>query len=188
MKTFANGNPKHIALLMLLTFVCALVLVNALGYFLDLKYLSIFAAARQADKCEIRSALLIEAMDGVGVCNPYDAPNIWAKGLKKRNAAMQYSVLSNKLKNPYKKQLEKTFPNWVTGVSSPWVEDVTIAGAEKPAENEYVFDLKVYTMTSAGPAGEYDARLTVSLEDGFWRISDIDMDKELEVYTGFDFR
>jgi hypothetical protein len=129
----------------------------------------------------------MEAMNEVGVCSPYDAAKVWSDGLQKRSAALQYAVMSREMKAAYAKQLENTFPNWVTGVSSPWVNKVRIIRSEHPESSTYVFDMKVSTATSTGPAGEYSALLTVAMEDGFWRIFSIKADKELEVYTGANF-
>ena len=41
------------------------------------------------------------------------------------------------------------------------------------------------TKTSAGPAGDYNATITVEKEGDYWRITKINADKELYVYTGF---
>jgi hypothetical protein len=184
MKILLTSNTKRFIFSVAAVFLLLLASINVLGYFLDLKYVSVLAAAAEADRYEIRSELLMQAMNEVGVCSPYDAAKVWSDGLIKRSAALQYAVMSRELKDAYAKQLEKTFPNWVTGVSSPWVNEVVIVRSEHPESSAYFFDMKVSTATSTGPAGEYSAFLTVSMEDGFWRIFSIRADKELEVYTG----
>ena len=40
-------------------------------------------------------------------------------------------------------------------------------------------------MTSTGPAGDYNAILSVTREGYFWRISMISLEEGLYVYTGF---
>ena len=176
MKIMVSKKVKHLSLLFICLFISGLILLNVMGYFLDLEYVSVIAAMEEINKYEIRSRFLMQEK----------AVEVWAKGLITRNAAMQYSVMSGKLKEEYEKQLDENFPNWVTGVSSPWVENYEITKTERTDENTYIFHLRIFTKTSAGPAGEYKATLTVGYENGFWRITKISADKELSVYTGFD--
>ena len=143
------------------------------------------AVEAEVDKYEVRSELLMMAMDYVGICDPRDAVSVWAEGLMKRNAAMQYSVMSKKLRNEYARQLEENAPNWVTGMSSPWVDRYSIVKMHEPNPNRYLFDLCIFTMSSAGPRGDYVATLTVAREGDFWRITDISADKALNAYMGY---
>ena len=64
----------------------------------NIKYISVVKAVSEVNKYEVRNELLMQAMDNVGVCRPEDASTVWAEGLMKRSAAMQYSVMSAKLK------------------------------------------------------------------------------------------
>lgn len=164
-----------------------LILINIVGLIFNCRYISIFAAAHDADTYEIRSRLLMEAMNDIGACSPQQAALTWAKGLKMRSAALQYSVMSKKLKEEYARELEKNNPNWVTGISSPWVESYEIAGI-KTKEDTFTIKMLISTRTSTGPAGDYVALLTVSPEDGFWRIKEITADRELSPYTGLSSR
>ena len=185
MKFILTKRAKRLIGLFICIFLLAVTFFNIAGYFLDLKYVNVFAAMAEANKYEVKSSLLMEAMNQVGVCSAKDAAEVWANGLMVRSAALQYSVMSENLKNEYAKQLEQSFPNWVTGMSSPWVEMYEILTTNKPDENTYIFKLKISTKTSTGPAGDYYAVLTVAREGDFWRISKINMDKELYAYTGF---
>ncbi len=181
---FSNGAKRPTII-----FICALlitiIVLNVGGYFLNLKYVSVFAAMAEVDKYEVRSRLLMEAMKQVGVCEPEEAAKVWARGLINRSAALQYSVLNNKLKADYAAQLEQSFPNWVTGMSSPWVDSYEIVNTIPSNNNGMIVELKLSTKTSTGPAGDFDAALTIALEDEFWRITKLAIDKELFVYTGF---
>jgi hypothetical protein len=143
-------------------------------------------AAAEAGDFEVRCALLMEAADYVGACGPEEAARVWAEGLKRRSAALQYCVMTKALKAAYAERLENTFPNWVTGASSPWVEGYEIAEAKKIGAQEHAFLVLFSTATSAGPAGTYTARLSVVREGGYWRVSKVDADGELDAYTGFD--
>jgi hypothetical protein len=166
--------------------LCVLILLNIVGYVLDCKYISVAAAIAEINEYEIRSRLLMEAMQQVGVCTPEDAAKTWAEGLKSRSAALQYAVMKPLLREEYAKQLEKTAKNWVTGMSSPWVENYQIVQIEAPNENKRVIQLKISTATSTGPAGDYTAQLTIIRDGSFWRIEKIVMDKGLYPYTGFE--
>lgn len=185
MKVYLLKQSKNILGLCLVGVLVFLLVLNVFGYLFEFKYISVFQAVAEVNRYEVRSELLMEAMNNVGVCKPEQAAEIWANGLMMRSAAMQYSAMSRDLKKEYAKQLEETFPNWVTGVSSPWVESYKIRKVETPNENRRIIYLTISTLTSTGPAGDYHAELTVDREDEFWRISKIKADKEFRVYTGF---
>ena len=162
-----------------------ILLIVITGAYIFLTKHSANTASSQTDIYKIRSMLLTKAMDSVGVCEPERAADVWAKGLMDRSAALQYSTMTKQLKNEYAKKLKSTFPNWVTGVSSPWVSGYKITKTEKPDEKTYVYTLLISTKTSAGPAGAYNAVLTVVKEGEFWCVSSIIADRELYAYTGF---
>jgi len=142
-------------------------------------------AIEQVDNFKVRSELLMEAMKYVGVCSPEEAVDVWVEGLIKRNAAIQYSVMNDTVRAEYVKHLEKSAPNWVTGMSSPWVSGYEVVNSDSPDENTRVVKITVHTETSTGPAGNYTAVLTVAREDVFWRLSKLALDEALYPYTGF---
>lgn len=185
MKVLLIKHKKRFIGMVVCAVLLALLLVNAIGYIFDNKYISVFAANKQIDNYQIKSELLIETMDDVGVCYPGNAAMVWANGLKGRNGAAQYSVMTSKLKKEYAKQLDENYPNWVTGGSSPWIQSFEISEAEKADENTYLYSIVFSTMTSQGPWGDYNAKITVVKDDDFYRISEIEADKELEFYMGF---
>lgn len=166
--------------------VCLLVaaLFNAAGYFLHCKYISVAAAVAEVDQYEVRTRLLMDAMDRVGVCAPEAAAVVWADGLKSRSGAMQYSVMDSKLKKEYVKQLDQYNPNWVTGMSSPWIESYKITNQTQTGSDQYSIRLSFSTATSGGPAGDYNAALTVVKDGDFWRITKISADVGLHPYMG----
>lgn len=134
---------------------------------------------------EVKTNLLTAALDEVGVCGPREAALLWAKGVKQRNAALQYAVLSHELKLRYAKAWEQTAPGWVTGVSSPWISEYKIID-EQQKDDIYTYILEFTAATSTGVKGVYGATLTVAADGGYWRISHIDMDEALNVYTGVE--
>jgi hypothetical protein len=175
-------------------FFCAVILLclvvyallSLLGYFYNRGSVSAAAALSQADNYKVRSRLLMEAITQVGACDPTDATVIWASGLQKRSAALQYAVMDAQLKAEYAKQLEINAPNWVTGVSSPWVESYAITKTESPGEDSRIIQLIFSTVTSTGPAGDYTATLVLARDGCFWRITQITADDGLYPYTLFN--
>lgn len=164
-------------------FLTAAVVINIAGYIFDCRYLSVFSAAGAADKYEVKSRLLSEAMDDIGVCSAKDAALVWAKGLYIRSGALQYSVMSKELKREYERLLEKNAPNWVTGVSSPWIESYSVESI-RDLNGRSIVSIVFSTLSSTGPAGEYEAELSIAREGAFWRIEDIDAEKALSPYMG----
>ncbi len=134
---------------------------------------------------QTRSELLMEAMRYVGVCSPEAAASLWAEGLKQRSAALQYAAMSDMLKQEYQKRLETTTPNWVTGMSSPWVNSYTIESIKEGSANSRVAELTFSLVSSGSPAQTYNASLLLTEENGFWRVNGITMDEQLYPYTGF---
>lgn len=145
----------------------------------------VLSVVAEVDKYQVRSSLLTEAMEEVGVCAPEDAAALWAKGLEMRSAALQYAAMGQKLRKDYAHQLEESAPNWVTGESSPWVESWKVEKSEDLGQGRHAYLLNFSTATSTGPAGDYHALLTVAKENGFWRIVSLKADPELYAYTRF---
>ncbi len=136
----------------------------------------------------IQNKLLKDAMDYVGVCEPNKAVEVWSEGLRQRNGAMQYSIMTKALKDIYAKDLEKSFPNWVTGVSSPWVDGYKIFNVERVSDVAEIFHLKYTTATSAGEFEPFFVTLKVVKDGEFWRISSVIGDEASTAYTGFVYK
>ncbi len=180
-------NKKHSKLIKTLfcAFCCIFIFLKLIGLVFNIRVLSTFAANNYAETYKVRSELLMEAMNSVGACDPEKAAQIWAQGLKMRSGAMQYSALSRDLKEKYAKDLEENAPNWVTGISSPWVEDYSIISTTE-INDSYMIQLEFQTMTSTGPAESYKALLTIRQEDGYWQIFKLSADPGLYPYTLFN--
>lgn len=185
MQIFFSKKAKGMTGLFLFLFVLGFILINVTGYFFGLKYLSVLAAAVEINKYEVRSELLADATNEIGVCNPEKAVEVWANGIKKRSAAQQYSVMTKSLKDEYAKQLESSSPNWVTGMSSPWIDSFEIKKIVITDDDNYTFYINFYTLTSTGPAGEHKAEVSVAHEGDFWRITSISSDEKFDAYTGY---
>ncbi len=183
MKVEMSKRAQRLGVIIAVTFVLAFSLLQIVGTVFDIPAISVFAQVSNADKFDTRNKLMMEAMAYVGVSSPDEAAKVWAQGVKMRNAAMQYAVMSSELKESYAARLEKTFPNWVTGVSSPYVSGFGITDI-KTQGNKSVVTLSFATATSTGPAQTYTAKLTIEPEGDFWRITNIEADKGLSAYTG----
>jgi hypothetical protein len=166
--------------------VWVITIIVCLASIIALSNTSAYVAAKSGSVYPVRNQLLLEALNHVGVCDPESAATVWAEGLKLRNAAMQYSVMNSKLRTKYAAQLETTFPNWVTGVSSPFIERYEILKVTPLGETRAEIVLEFTTATSTGVADRLMATLTVEQEGPFWHITNIAADDGLFVYTGFD--
>lgn len=176
MKKFIINNVKYLTILIIFLLMIFVLSLNITTY---------LNASTEISKFEIRNKLMMEAFNEIGACRAEKTAEIWASGVISRNAAIQYSVMTQKLKDVYAKQLENSFPNWVTGVSSPWIENYQIIQSENPEINVFMYQLRFFLKTSAGPAGNYNAVITVNKEGDYWRITDILTDEELYDYTGY---
>jgi hypothetical protein len=143
----------------------------------------ITAQPGQVDPYRTRSELLMEASNYTGVFTPEQAAEVWAKGLERRSAAMQYTVMTEKLKKEYAKQLDALRSNWVTGMSSPSVQGYTILNSARTDDTHAEISLKIETAATWSPSEFCDARLWLVREGEFWRIDNIWTDKGLYFYT-----
>lgn len=139
-------------------------------------------AMKQVDGYEIRNELLMDAIREVGVKSDEDAVRLWARGVKLRNGAMQAAVMDSALQKTYLLLLDQRYPDWVTAFSSPWVADYQI---EKQNGTERLYRVCFITESASGYDHSYQAQLTLVDENGFPRISAIEMDEGLKAYTGF---
>jgi hypothetical protein len=72
--------------------------------------------------------------------DPMDAVATWAEGVKSRNGALQYAVMTPALKAekyPYFAHV-----NWSTGVSSPWIDSYEVTESYRVDEGKYRFTVK----------------------------------------------
>lgn len=110
---------------------------------------------------------LLQAAAAIAPKTAKEAVDNWAKGLKLRNGALQYAVLTSELKE---KELPKLrLSRWTIGQSSPWVNEYTITPIDKTNKYEVVFSLA----TSTGNAGTEKYNLSVKEIDGKFFISEI---------------
>jgi hypothetical protein len=97
-----------------------------------------------------------------------EAVNAWAGAVKNRNGAVQYSLLSPELKKLTLKPYQAV--NWVTGVSSPWVDSYQVSAGVPADDGSVAYDVTFALKTSAGDAGTGTVKVTVGQQDGNWPI------------------
>ncbi|MEZ4358002.1 MAG: hypothetical protein R2876_05165 [Eubacteriales bacterium] len=185
MRIILSNRAKKFCWVLFSIFMLILILINVIGGLFNCKYISVIAAVGEVNTYEVRSQLLMDAIKNLGVCKPQEAADIWASGLKLKSAAIQYSVMGEKLKDEYASQLDESAQNWATGISSPWVDSYEIVNTKIPANDKYIFEISFSLATSAGPSGDYNAVLTVEKKGDYWYITKIEADEDLYPYTRF---
>ena len=134
-----------------------------------------------------KAELFQMAIDEFGALTPEDAALLWGKGVKERNGALQYAVMSDELKKLYKEHLDKNYTAWVTGFSSPWVEKYDIIEAKRVSKGEYEVIMQFSLATSAGSEGKHLAKLSVYNENQFWVVNKVAADELIMDMSGLNF-
>jgi len=107
----------------------------------------------------------------------YNLAQMWAQAVQNRDGRTQYKLMSAEVKTEYEEYYNAC--NWVTGVSSPWVESYTVEMSGSGAVVTYEL------LTSSGPAEYGRDILTFSDENGVWRISGL---KGYNANSGYNVR
>ncbi|MEW9097106.1 MAG: hypothetical protein AB2417_18670 [Clostridiaceae bacterium] len=98
--------------------------------------------------------------------SPDEIAELWAKGIKDRNGVFQYAVFNKSLKDEF---IKSQYGSWVTGASSPWVEDYKIE-KEEISPSKFKYKIVFNATTSAKDKYIWNATLEVAKENGKWRI------------------
>lgn len=91
--------------------------------------------------------------------SPQLAVETWARGIKTRNGALQFAVLSPSMRRTHESAFVAA--NWVTGGSSPWVDRYQIM-SKKQQDETWWFEIEYHLMTSSGSFGTETQQLAVS--------------------------
>jgi photosystem II stability/assembly factor-like uncharacterized protein len=110
-----------------------------------------------------------------------EAADTWAKAVQRRNGAVQYSLLSDPLKDGTRSQYEAM--NWVSGLSSPWVDSYQVDPVQT-VDGKSVFDVTFALATSTGSAGSGTVSLSVVQSEKGWEIAEIRPDGGSSVLNG----
>lgn len=106
---------------------------------------------------------------------PKEAVEKWAKGVKERNGALQFAVLSPEFKEQ-RLSVYESF-NWVTGTSSPWVERYEITKETQTGDTTWEYEVRYEYATSTGPAGSGKQKIVVKQYENAWYITQLDGEK-----------
>lgn len=115
--------------------------------------------------------LFMEAVEEINIDSAEKVAMIWAKGVKNRNGALQYSVLNDSLKAKMLKCLNNT--SWITGSSTPWIEDYKLEDCLEIDKNTYKIIVKFSIISSEVDAGFVKATLILKKENTKWVICSI---------------
>lgn len=131
------------------------------------KSLSIEAKRTETDQAQVR--LLEEALAPE---DPLNAAQTWAEGVKTRNGALQYAVMSPDLKKEYFAKFVDS--NWSTGASSPWVENYEIIERYSFNNERYRFEINFTYTDSTKETFSTTEYVTIANFDGNWLVSAIE--------------
>lgn len=131
------------------------------------KSLSIEAKRTETDQAQVR--LLEEALAPE---DPLNAAQTWAEGVKTRNGALQYAMMSSELKKEYFAKFVDS--NWSTGASSPWVENYEIIERYSFNNERYRFEINFTYTDSTKESFSTTEYVTIANFDGNWLVSAIE--------------
>ncbi len=125
-------------------------------------------AQRQVDSLKKRVELL-EA--SIAPSTPRAAAEAWATGIKTRNGALIFAVLAPEARELEKSQMESV--NWVTGVSSPWVEKFRIIRETKVTDTKWDYEIQFSTASSAGQEAPFTNWIVVERHGDSWYVAEV---------------
>jgi hypothetical protein len=100
-----------------------------------------------------------------------DAVNSYAEGMKTRNGAWQYAVMTPELQK--KSYDEMISSNWHTGASSPWIKSYEAKEISKIDENTYYYSVAFIWTDSTNSISESTLYFTVKNIDGTWLVDSV---------------
>jgi len=101
------------------------------------------AAKRENELLEQQIYMLEKA---VQASTPEQAIETWARAVKTRNGALQYAMIHPDKRKSLLKEMQER--NWVTGVSSPWLERYKISKGTKQKDGSVLFSVQFDYRTS----------------------------------------
>lgn len=104
--------------------------------------------------------------------SPISAVNSWAEGVKMRNGAWQYAVMTPELQK--KHHDEFVAMNWSTGTSSPWVKEYKASEIGNPDKNTTIYEVEFTWSDSTMSTSTTKEYVTVKNSEGTWLVSAID--------------
>ena len=99
------------------------------------------------------------------------AVSSWAEGVKTRNGALQYAVMTPDLKKDSYEGFASM--NWSTGTSSPWVKSFDVKEIGKTDENTVRYAVNFAWTDSTSEVSEDVQYVTVKNLDGTWLVDSV---------------
>ncbi|HHU52188.1 MAG TPA: copper amine oxidase N-terminal domain-containing protein [Firmicutes bacterium] len=130
---------------------------------------SVFIDGREQESLKTKVGLLEKAL---APKSPLAAVEAWAEGVKTRNGAWQYAVLSPELREEQHKRFAEA--NWSTGTSSPWVESYQVLERYRIDQEVYRYEVKFTYTDSAKKTSGTKEYVTVRKYEDSWLISSIE--------------
>ncbi|WP_298627902.1 hypothetical protein [uncultured Legionella sp.] len=118
----------------------------ALLGFIGVFFCSTISLAGSIPQTESDAARISMLEQALAPDSPDALATLFATANKNRNAAVQFMLFSDQLKNKYK----DNWPYWVSGTSSPWITSFTIK-KNVNRENAIQFQITYQWATADGP-------------------------------------
>ncbi|HBK69300.1 MAG TPA: hypothetical protein DDZ91_11715 [Firmicutes bacterium] len=126
----------------------------------------------EAKEMEAQKTQMLRLEEALTPKDPLTAAKTWAEGVKTRNGAMQYVVMSSNLRKEFYKQFMEA--NWSTGVSSPWIESYKVTEKYKVDKKMYRFEVE-FTYTDSTKEKFFSKEyITVNKIEDNWLLSSIE--------------
>jgi len=104
--------------------------------------------------------------------DPYAAAKTWAEGVKTRNGALQYAVMSSELRKDVYSDFVKL--NWTTGTSSPWIQSFEVIERGKIDDETFCYAVEFTHTDSTKSTFTTREYVTVKKYEGNWLIASLD--------------
>lgn len=101
-----------------------------------------------------------------------DVVNSWAEGVKTRNGAWQYAVMTPEMKKLHYEELDSL--NWVTGTSSPWIKEYKVTELFQVNDTTYRYSVEFTWTDSTNSSTKSIEYVTVTNTDGVWLVASLD--------------
>ncbi|WP_213525556.1 copper amine oxidase N-terminal domain-containing protein [Paenibacillus sp. J31TS4] len=99
------------------------------------------------------------------------AAETWAEGVKTRNGALQYAVMSKELRDKERENFEAF--HWVTGTSSPWVDSYKVGEGRENKDGTLTFAVELVYTDSTKAVSTSTQEVTVAKQDDRWYVSEL---------------
>lgn len=137
-----------------------------------LQGMTMVSASEQVNPTGVRVQLLEQSFVAQSSKQAIEA---WSQALKDRNGAVQYAYLSKQLRARYYFVFEEL--NWVTGGSSPWIDQYKVTKEKKIDDRSGEFEIDFVVTNSAKEMKKEKVKVAVQFEKGKWIVSDIAIGK-----------